>query len=373
MTSMKTAQRNSTISLIVFGFLICSGGIAASTAYGKSLDFHIKNDTFARNIEHTKIDAINEGQTFIGNILAPYLSYRVKSGMTIEAGALLNIPFGEDDRVDTVDPIIALHYEFMPGMKITAGTLDRNHPLLDAIFNNDILQYSDPIEQGFQFQIQKKHWRTDTWIDWRERELPTRREKFNVGNYTQFRLMGFMAESQLYWNHLGGQSNSGGGADNNLAYSIGGGYSFAPKDMNESLNFFDTLGFSVHYVKVKDEPSGELPVSKEGGVLTRFFARVWDVDLHFLFWEGGGPQFLTDRGDPLYKADDYQEFGVQKTFWLADDVGLTAGFKGQYVEGNFVHENLVSVKWHVDFPILPDYVRNLSKTLPYRDRPAARN
>ncbi len=291
--------------------------------------------------------------------------------MSIELGALLNIPFGEDDRVDEVDPVISFLYEFHPGWRVIAGTIDRNHPLLDGMFNNDILQFNDPIEQGFQFQVKRDFLVQDLWIDWEEIETSTRQEKFSIGNFTQFKIAGFMADVQVYWVHRGGQRNSGGGVDNNLTYAIGGGYAFSPADISSGWSFFQELGADFHYMKVKNEPLG-MPETKEDGTVGKIFARLLDIDFYYKFWSGGGMDFQTAKGDPLYRADDFQEFGVEKSIFLTDQIILTAGFKGQWVLDKFVHEDLISLKWRTNFPLFPEYFKKFTELTNAKDAPTAK-
>ena len=132
--------------------------------------FYIQNETFVKNLERGRGEAPAgaAAETFIGNILKPFIRFKISKEMKVDLGALLQIPFGDDDRVDQADPVVSFHYDFYPGYRFTAGTLDHIHPILDALFNDD-LEFTDPVEQGFQIQARKKHFRQDIWFDWRER------------------------------------------------------------------------------------------------------------------------------------------------------------------------------------------------------------
>ncbi|MBI4382750.1 MAG: hypothetical protein HY579_01795 [Nitrospinae bacterium] len=343
-------------------------GVSAGSATAKSLDFIVENNTFGYNIEHTNIDTVNEGQTHIGDIIKPYFRYNIQENMFIDAGALLNIPFGEDGKVQTADPVISFLYDLKPGWRIVAGTINQKHPLLDAIFNDDRI-YTDPVEQGFQFMGNSKNARQDLWISWEEKERADRREKFSIGDYTQLKGAGFMVDAQVYWVHFGGQRNAGGGTDNQLSYAFGAGYSIQPRKFQRKLWFLDEAGFDIHYIYAKRDPSENSadPRTREDGMLYKVFAKVLDTEFHYLIWEGGNLDFRTAKGDPLYKADRYREIGVQKNFWLADGIALTFGVKGQFVLDRFVHEDLIGVKWQGDFPLLEDYFHNLSERAPKSD------
>lgn len=168
--------------------LLLGSVFPASPAKAESpLSLVIENQTYVYNRELSKeVDTSLqvEGFTLIGNLNKSFFRYEIKKGLRIEAGVLWNFEFGEDNVPDEVDPVISLHYAFAPGWLFTAGTIDRNHPLHDAFFNDE-LRYRDPIEQGFQFKADTQHLRQDLWLSWEERETATQREKFSIGNYTQ--------------------------------------------------------------------------------------------------------------------------------------------------------------------------------------------
>ncbi|MDH5459157.1 MAG: hypothetical protein OEY26_10615, partial [Nitrospinota bacterium] len=141
----------------------------ASPAEAESpLALVIENQTYLYNQERAKeVDSTlqTEGFTLIGNLSKAFFQYEIKRGLKVEAGVLWNFEFGEDNVPDEVDPIIALHYAFAEDWLLTAGTIDRNHPLHDAFFN-DNLRYVEPIEQGFQIKADSPHIRQDLWLSW---------------------------------------------------------------------------------------------------------------------------------------------------------------------------------------------------------------
>lgn len=345
------------LALITAATLLFTNGLEA-----KELDFIVENKTFAKNLETVGPLAteIAKGKTFIGDLNKPYFSYKIDDKTTAEAGAFLSLPFGEDKRVDTVDPVLSLKYSIRPGWKIVAGTIYQDHPLLDAIFNDD-REFSDPNERGFQLRGNTKNVKQDLWLNWEQREKPDRNEKFSIGDYTQFKYAGFMVDAQVYWVHFGGQLNTGGGTKNNLSHAIGTGYSFSPKKLSKKLWFFDELGVTTHYAQ-NEISFHDKPRVQRNGDATRAFARIWDTEFYVLAWNALGPNgFEAIKGDPFYKAKHYQETGFIKDFWLADGVSLSTGFKAQFVRGLFVHEDLISLKWQGDFALFPDHFKKLSE------------
>ena len=230
------------IKILVAGWLLC-GSILPARAESP-LALVIENQTYFYNVEHTAIESIDEGFTLTGNLSRIFFRYDLVEAVQVEVGGLLDLPFGEDDRLSSADPIIALRYGFAPDWEVTAGTIDRNHPLHDAFFD-DTLRYTDPIEQGFQIKGDTRFVKQDLWIDWEERETADRREKFSLGNVTRLEAWGFMLEGQIYWVHRGGQKNSGPGVFNNLSLGAGTGYTYRHKKTDGVLSFLDEIGFSV--------------------------------------------------------------------------------------------------------------------------------
>ncbi len=354
------------IFLLVFGLLFF---IAPQAEARSPLQFKVDNQTFAYNLEWTGIDSIVEGETFIGNILKTFFEYHFNKRLYVQGGALLQHPFGDDDRIDEVDPIIALHYRAFPGWKVTAGTIDRNHPLHDGIFW-EALRFIDPIEQGFQLKGDTEYVKQDLWIAWERRESTGVRERFSVGNVTELRWNGFSLDGQLLWAHLGGQQNGGPGVFNNLSIAFGGGYTFIPDF--EGYSFFREAGFRVHYLYQEDEPAGVIKLD-ERGVAVRAWVNLWGVNLVGRFWNADGGNFNSRRGDlgqpgialakgnPLYRAEEFQEVGIYKVFQLAESVSMRFDLRQQWVLDESVEVYAVTFQWVDGFDLFENYFRKRGK------------
>lgn len=350
------------IFILVFGFLLF---LAPKAEARSPLQFKVDNQTFAYNLEWTGIDSIVEGETFIGNILKTFFEYHFNKRLYVQGGALLQHPFGDDDRIDEVDPIIALHYRAFPGWKVTAGTIDRNHPLHDGIFW-EALRFIDPIEQGFQLKGDTEFVKQDLWIAWERRETANTRERFSVGNVTELRWNGFSLDGQLLWAHLGGQQNTGPGVFNNLSIAFGGGYTLIP-DI-EGFSFFKEAGFRVHYLYQEDEPAGLIKLD-ERGVAVRAWVNLWGVNLVGRFWNADGGNFNSRRGDlgqpgialakgnPLYRAEEFQEVGIYKVFQLAESVSMRFDLRQQWVLDESVEVYAVTFQWVDGFDLFENYFR----------------
>jgi len=346
------------------------------------LSLVIENQTYVYNRElGEEVDARvqAEGFTLIGNLSKAFFQYEIKKGLKVEAGVLWNFEFGEDNVPDEVDPIISLHYAFAEDWLLTAGTIDRNHPLHDAFFN-DSLRYIDPIEQGFQIKADSKNIRQDLWLSWEERETTTQREKFSIGNVTQLKMGGFMLEGQIYWVHLGGQKNTGPGVFNNLSLGAGGGYTYRPEKTAGSSYWLSEIGFTVHYLQNSDDPPA-LPKVDDNGMAYRAFVTAWDTYIYYQHWRGGSLNFNSPRGDvtmpgialskgdPLYRARIYDEVGVVKTWQLADEVIATVDLRAQFLLGRFEPLVALNITWRPTFPLFEDYFKNRTRPAPEQMEP----
>lgn len=350
--------------MVVLIFLLVAIFSPVQPAQAKqSLKFIVENETFLKNLEHTNIDEFNEGETFVGNILKSYFRYTPMKQVTIEAGILFGVPFGADDKINPKEPVISLHLDFGSGLRITAGTLDRQHQLLDAIFNDDLV-YTEPIEQGFQLKGDSKLFKQDLWISWEVKETPTRREKFSVGNFSQFYNQGFMIEGQLYWVHYGGQRNNEDGIINNISLAAGVGYSLYPKKWSKGLKFLDEVGVTMNYLYNRNSPfttTVKNPKSDGSGVLGKIFIDFGEIEFYYQQWWSKDNNFRPDKGDPLYKAKDYKEFGIEKTFLIGEGIFLTTAFKGQWLQGQFVHIDHLSVSWQGEFSLFEHYFEKIKE------------
>ena len=350
------------------GLLFIWGMMASSVAWAGSLDFILENETYSKNIETVDPGGLTrnlDGHTPTGNVLMPYFHYQINRRSSIDVGAVLNMPFGQDDQIFKAEPIISFKYYLRPTWWYTFGTIDRKHPVLDA-FVDDIRAYDDRVEQGFQLQANNNLITQDLWLDWRIDETPNRRENFTAGNYTQLKYKGFMIDAQIIWYHFGGQRNlpndPNRGVANNYSRAIGGGYTY----FSERASFLDYIGFSGHYLSVTNEPgkidkaNGDIE-AEETGILGKVFGSIYDTYFHVMYWDGGSREFIVPRGDPIYQVESYTEFMLEKSWQLSDSAAIRANFKMEFLEDETFYENLVSLEWRFDVPLFRKYFKDLEK------------
>ena len=67
------------------------------------------------------------------------------------------------------------------------------------------------------------------------------------------------------------------------------------------------------------------------------------------------PGMPLAKGDPFYKAKDFQEVGVVKTWELADNVHVTGDFRVQFILNQVENIMHLNVGWSGTFPLFEDY------------------
>ena len=168
------------------------------------------------------------------------------------------------------------------------------------------------------------------------------------------------------WVHLGGQLNTTPCCFNNLSLGVGTGYTHRFKSHGTGSRILEELGFTVHYLRNKDDPT-DRPDVEESGIATRVFAKVWGTDVHFLYWDGGSDNFNSSKGDiitpgvalakgdPIYKAEDFQEIGFARSWMLSDEVSLDVDFRGQFIQDEVGAVFAFNFTWKPQFSLFEDY------------------
>jgi len=318
--------------------------------------------TYVYNIAYPGVRSINglpvSNQTFVGQYLSPVLQYRVSPQLTLDAGLFAGLPVGETQRFHTVQPILSAQYEMVPAVRLVAGTLHRNHPFVDALFN-DAMLLMRPIEQGFQLLVDREHYQQDVFVNWSQVETFQKAERFDVGYAGRVSAGHFSFNGQVYWFHSGGAQYSesrtffGPGiprdrpAGNNFLTAFGPQFTFQPRQYWSRLSWFREIDVMALYLNSQNEPtqSGSPIVRGRGYQLTaglnldgwRPYVTIWR-----------GEHFVTERGDPAYYAGDFTEFGLLKDFVLPAGFSLRIGGFGRMIERHLTHTEYALLNWSWD-------------------------
>lgn len=318
--------------------------------------------TYVYNIAYSGLRQINglpvSDQTFAGQYLSPVLQYRVSPELMLSAGFFAGLPVGDTQHFHTMQPILSAEYDMIPGMRLVAGTLRRNHPLVDALFNDAIL-FARPIEQGFQLLVNREHYQQDLFLNWNQLETFQKPERFDVGYAGRASAGYFSFNGQVYWSHSGGAQYSeartffGAGlprdrpAGNNFLTAFGPQFTFQPRQYWSRLSWFREIDVMALYLTSQNEPtqSGSPVVRGRGYQLTA------GVNLdgwrpYVTMWRG--EHFVTERGDPAYYAGDFTEFGLLRDFPLPAGFSLRIGGFGRMLEQRVTHTEYALLNWSWD-------------------------
>ena len=296
--------------------------------------------------------------TFAGQYLSPVLQYRVSPQLTLDAGLFAGLPVGDTQSFHTVQPILSAQYEMVPDVRLVAGTLHRNHPFVDALFNDATL-FSRPVEQGFQLLVDRKHYQQDLFINWNQIETYQKAERFDVGYAGRVAAGPLALNGQMYWTHSGGAQYSeartffGPGlprdrpAGNNFLTALGPQFTIQPQQYWPQLSWFREIDVMALYLTSQNEPtqSGSPIIRGRGYQLTA------GVNLdgwrpYITIWRG--EHFVTERGDPAYYAGDFTEFGLFKDFILPAGFSLRLGGFGRTIERHVTHTEYALLNWSWD-------------------------
>jgi hypothetical protein len=318
--------------------------------------------TYVYNISYSGLrqagPAPVSGQTFAGQYLAPVLRYAPIAGLTLDAGVFAGLPIADKQSFHTAQPILAAEYTFAPGTSLVAGTIYRNHPFVDAVFNEAML-FSRPIEQGFQLLVDRRHYQQDLFINWNQLESFRKPERFDVGYAGRVSAGYFAFNGQVYWTHSGGAQYSeartffGPGiprdrpAGNNFLSAFGPQFTFRPADHWSSLRWFREIDVMALYLNSQNESTQSgLPITRGRG-----YQLTGGVDLegwrpYVTFWRG--EQFNSERGDPAYFAGNFTEVGFLKDFFLPAGFSLRLGGFGRLIEQRLTHTEYALLNWSWD-------------------------
>lgn len=318
--------------------------------------------TYVYNIAYPGVRQIGgvpvSNQTFAGQYLSPAVQYRVSPQLTLDAGLFAGLPVAGTQRFHTVQPILSAQYEMVPAVRLVAGTLHRNHPFVDALFN-DAMLFARPIEQGFQLLVNREHYQQDLFLNWSQLETFQKAERFDVGYAGRVSAGHFSLNGQVYWAHSGGAQYSesrtffGPGiprdhpAGNNFLTAFGPQFTFQPRQYWSQLSWFREIDVMALYLTSQNEPTqGGSPIVRGRGYQLTAGLNLDGWRPYVTIWRG--EHFVTERGDPAYYAGDFAEFGLLRDFVLPAGFSLRIGGFGRTIERHITHTEYALLNWSWD-------------------------
>lgn len=177
------------------------------------------------------------GETILGNNSEVSLAYG-KELHYLRAGVMAQLAYGAPMKVNWF-PVFTAHYALSPDYSFTLGTLGNgaNHKIPIQLMGNETL-LNDPLEYGLRFNISKKKFGLESWLDWRQLvdTAQSKSEQFTQGNSIYF-----IPYADSVWSVKG---NAGA-----LFYHNGGQGLTVWKPTYTYLNYFASIKVDYHWTK----------------------------------------------------------------------------------------------------------------------------
>lgn len=296
-------------------------------------------------------------RTFAGQYLSPVLRYQATERLTLDAGLFVGLPVGSTQPFHTAQPILSAELRVWPHVSFVAGTIHRNHPFLDALFDDATL-FLRPIEQGFQMLVDHPNYQQDLFINWNQEEAGLKPERFDLGYSGRVAYGPIGMNGQVYWVHEGGAQFSefrslqfgrprNRATFNNFIAALGPDLTLRPADHWPHLSWLREIEIMALYLTEQNEPT----FISESITRGRGYLLSAGIDLdgwrpYVQFWRG--ENFLTERGDPAYLAGNFTEFGLLKDFVLPAGFSLRVGGFGRMLGQRVTHTEYALLNWSWD-------------------------
>ena len=331
-----------------------SRGVPTLTARPQgSLDLAVESAVVFKNLEIFNLPDIL-GRTWFLYLAEPRLRYRASAGLVLEGGLLLGRNLGDDESLDIHRPVLRIIHRALPGVHAIAGTLVPTHAIHDAILD-DVRKFATEVEEGFQLRVDRDHYRSDTWIDWRVREGAIRAEEFEIASaHAVSPANGWVGlRGQFMWAHAGGQVSLSGRVEQNLMYlagaSVGPGGDQPPRP-GAPLRW--RCGYD--HLWSRDDADTRPLTTGDGG---QWWARAdlparRDLVLRLGWSRYRGDGLKPGLGDPLYGLDRYDQLGANLLLFSGNSgLVIEAGFVKQWTDD---HRNLtyqLTMAWNGAFSL----------------------
>ncbi len=272
----------------------------------------ISSIAFFKNNEY--FHPLVEGYTLPGFQLQPRLYYDLGEKFSLEAGVHLS-QFSGKDGLNSVDPLFRATYNATPKFSVLLGWLKgtANHQLIEPFYQWEKL-YTDPLEYGVQFLVDKPGFKLDTWIDW-EKYIELNdpfQEELTFGTTTKIRLLQnglfeFWIPVQATIKHKGGQAIA---VDEPLTTHTNWVTGFNVV-MNRQSQILRRLMFDFYYAGFSDfSPQKRMPFKNGYGMYSIVTANISSFTSSLGYWRGR--QFIAPHGEPLFQSVSFTDPFITK-------------------------------------------------------------
>jgi len=272
-----------------------------------ALYFNFYNANFLWDNEFFN-DIVN-GYTLVGYFITPELQYHFNEHLVIEGGVHLLKYSGIDSYTRVVPTYSAIYRknDFTLIMGNIRGTI--NHRLPEPILFSE-RYFTNNLENGVQYILEKDRFHFDTWLDWQNFIFPSddEQEKLTAGisaipSVLKTEEWEIKLPVSLLVGHQGGQIDTN---EVPMKTLINASLGFkAEKRFN--YKFLDHISLESHLIGFKDNsPTMNSLYPKGWGLLNQL---TWSKESSYFqveYWKSS--QFLSIMGHPIYQS--YSEKGV---------------------------------------------------------------
>ena len=289
---------------------ILSYDLPISGADSNKLFFGLNTLNYLRNTEY--FGSIESGKTTFGYFLNPKLTYYPTSLIRIDFGGFFRKDFG-NDKFKMVSPTFSVKIA-KNGYSAIFGNYEAAmcHRLIEPLFNVEYA-ITKPLENGFQFKIDKKRLFSDTWVDWQKMiyNASPFKEEIMAGTSNLLTVIG--AENnfrtaiayQAVIRHVGGQidalRNTPLLTDVNMATGLRLSYHF------EDSSFFKELRSDNYFVAYSESSSAPVNPYKNGsGMYFNLLLKTKVISLMASYWNASN--YVATNGTPIYQSINSVDF-----------------------------------------------------------------
>ena len=245
-----------------------------------------------------------EGYTLPGFQLQPRLYYSIGENFDLEAGAHFS-QFSGKKGLNSFDPLFRATYSPSESFSILLGWLKgtTSHQLIEPLFQWEKV-YTDPLEYGVQFLVNKPNFRFDTWIDW-EKYIELNdpfQEELTFGTSNKILIFGkngfeFWIPVQATIKHMGGQVTTVGDPLKTLVnWTTGLNLIY-----NQRESLIKRINFDFYYVGFNDFSPQKIQAFKNGyGLYPVLSANISAFQASLGYWYGH--HFISSKGEPLFQS-----------------------------------------------------------------------
>lgn len=278
----------------------------------QKLGLRINSIAFFKNNEY--FHPLVEGYTLPGFQLQPRFYFDLGEKFSLEAGVHIS-QFSGKEGLNSVDPLFRATYLATPRFSVLLGWLKgtANHQLIDPLYQWEKL-YTDPLEYGVQFLVNKPGFKLDTWINW-EKYIEFNdpfQEELTFGTTSKIRLLQngsfeLWLPAQVTIKHKGGQVIA---VDEPLTTHTNWATGFNIV-MNRRSDILRRLMFDFYYAGFTDfSPQKRMAFKNGYGMYSIVTANIASFTSSLGYWRGR--QFIAPHGEPLFQSVSFTDPSISK-------------------------------------------------------------